>query len=103
FVLHALILTYFIAIYKPVSKDEPAPPIARYVELIRQNPDDKQFVQAPGPKIDRAPSPNAAFSNANRQASTPHPTGNQPTPRPGDGSQLYTPPKQASSNQSNPT
>jgi protein TonB len=97
FVLHALILTYFIAIYKPPSKDEPAPPIARYVELIRQNPDDKQFVQAPGPKIDRAPSPNAAFSNANRQASTPHPTGDQPTPRPGDGSQIYTPPKQAAS------
>lgn len=102
-VLHALILTYFIAFYKPVSKDEPAPPIARYVELIRQNPNEKEFVQAPGPKIDRAPSPDAAFSNANRKASTPNPTGNQPTPRPGDGSQIYTPPKQSPGSPSNPS
>jgi TonB family protein len=98
-VLHALILAYFIAFYHPVTKDAPAPPIARYIELIRQNPQDKEFVQAPGPKIDRPPSPNAAFSNANRQASTPHPTGNQPTQRPGDGSRIFTPPKQASSDQ----
>ena len=91
FVLHALILFYFIAVYKPVSKDAPAPPIARYVELIRQNPQDKQFVEAPGAKIKTAPSPDAAFSNANRHASTPHPTGDQPTQRPGDGSNLFTP------------
>jgi TonB family protein len=94
-VLHALILAYFIAIYRPVSRDTPAPPIARYVELIRQNPQDKEFRQSPGPKIDRPPSQNAAFSDANRHASTPHPTGDQPTLRPGDGSQIYTPPKQA--------
>jgi len=92
FIVHALLLAYFIATYKQVSKDSPAPPIARYVELIRQNPD-KTFVEAPGPKIDHAPSPNAAFSDANRKASTPHPTGEQPTQRPGDGSQIYTPPK----------
>ncbi|MEA2237345.1 MAG: hypothetical protein QOC81_2069 [Thermoanaerobaculia bacterium] len=102
-VLHALILAYFIAFYHPVTKDAPAPPIARYIELIRQNPNDKEFVQAPGPKIDRPPSSNAAFSNANRQASTPHPTGDQPTQRPGDGSKIYTPPKQASGNPSAPT
>ena len=66
FVLHALLLAYFIATYKPLSKDAPAPPIARYVELIRQNPD-KTFVEAPGPKLDRAPSPNAAFSDAQPQ------------------------------------
>ena len=92
FIVHALLITYFVATYKPVSKDAPAPPIARYVELIRQNPD-KSFVEAPGPKIDHVPSPNAAFSDANRKASAPHPTGEQPTQRPGDGSQLYTPPK----------
>jgi TonB family protein len=91
-ILHALLLAYFIATYKPVSKDAPAPPIARYVELIRQNPD-KSFVEAPGPKIKNAPSANAALSDGNRKASTPHPTGAQPTQRPGDGSQIYTPPK----------
>jgi TonB family protein len=101
--LHALILAYFIAFYHPVTKDAPAQPIARYIELIRQNPQDKEFVQAPGPKIDRPPSPNAALSNANRQASTPHPTGNQPTQRPGDGSRIFTPPKQASSDQNQNT
>jgi TonB family protein len=92
-VLHALILLYFIAFYRPVTKDAPAPPIARYVELIRQNPNDKEFTQAPGPKIEHPVSPDAAFSNANRKASTPNPTGDQPTQRPGDGSKLYTPPK----------
>ncbi|MGA8807379.1 MAG: TonB family protein [Thermoanaerobaculia bacterium] len=92
FIVHALLLAYFIATYKPVSKDAPAPPIARYVELIRQNPD-KTFVEAPGPKLNHAVSPNAALSDANRKASTPHPTGEQPTQRPGDGSQIYSPPK----------
>ena len=98
FIVHALLLAYFIATYKPVSKDTPAPPIARYVELIRQNPD-KTFVEAPGPKLDHAPSPNAALSDGNRNASTPHPTGETPTQRPGDGSQIYTPPKTPSGQQ----
>jgi TonB family protein len=99
FVLHILIFGYFIATYHPVTKDAPAPPIARYVELIRQSPKDKEFVEAPGPKINRAPSPNAALSNANREASTPHPTGDQPTQRPGDGTHLFTPPKSSSGQQ----
>jgi protein TonB len=90
-VLHAVIFAYFIATYNPVSKDTPAPPIARYVELIRQNPQDRQFVESPGAKIDHPPSPDAALSNANRKASTPHPTGEQPTQRPGDGSHIFTP------------
>jgi periplasmic protein TonB len=102
FIVHALLLAYFIATYKPVSKDTPAPPIARYVELIRNNPD-KTFVESPGPKIDHAPSPNAAFSDGNRKASTPHPTGEQPTQRPGDGSQIYTPPKAPAGQQQQPT
>jgi TonB family protein len=102
FVVHALLLAYFVATYKPVSKDAPAPPIARYVELIRQNPD-KTFLEAPGPKIKNAPSQNAAFSDANRKASTPHPTGEKPTQRPGDGSQVYTPPKTPSGQQQQPT
>jgi TonB family protein len=99
FILHILIFAYLIATYHPVSKDAPAPPIARYVELIRQNPADKQFTEAPGPKINRAVSPDAAYSNANRQASTPHPTGQQPTPRPGDGSHLFTPKTSSSKRQ----
>jgi protein TonB len=102
FIVHALLLAYFIATYKPVSKDTPAPPIARYVELIRNNPD-KTFVEAPGPKLDHAPSPNAALSDGNRKASTPHPTGETPTQRPGDGSQIYTPPKAPAGQQQQPT
>ena len=101
FILHALILFYFIAFYKPVSKDAPAPPIARYVELIRQNPNDKTFVESPGPKINHPVSPDAALSNANRQASTPHPTGDQPTRQPGDGSHIYTPPKSSAPSEPN--
>jgi TonB family protein len=103
FVVHAALFAYFIATYHPVSKDAPAPPIARYVELIRQNPHDKDFVEAPGAKIKNAPAPDAAFSNANRKAATPHPTGEQPTARPGDGSRLYTPPKTPAGQQQAPT
>jgi TonB family protein len=102
FILHAALFAYFIATYHPLLKDAPAPPIAHYVELIRQNKD-KDFVEAPGPKIKNAPRPDAAYSNANRHASTPHPTGEQPTPRPGDGSRLYTPPKSASAQQQETT
>jgi len=91
FILHILIFAYLIATYHPVSKDAPAPPIARYVELIRQNPADKQFVESPGPKINHPAPADAAYSNANRQASTPHPTGEKPTTRPGDGSELFRP------------
>jgi TonB family protein len=92
FILHAAIFGYFVATYRPISRDAPAPPIARYVELIRQN-QDKTFVESPGAKINHPVSPNAAFSDANREAATPHPTGDKPTTRPGDGSQLYTPPR----------
>ena len=84
--VHALILLYLVKIYRPVSKDAPAPPIARYVELIRQNP---QFTEAPGPKTNNAPL-SAPFSDANRSASMPHPTGDKPTLRPGQ-SGMYVP------------
>ncbi len=80
-IVHALIVIYLIKSYRAPSKDAPAPPIARYVELIRQNP---QFTEAPGPKVKSAPL-SAPFSDANREASTPHPTGDKPTPRPGEG------------------
>ncbi len=91
FILHAIVFGYFIATYHPVTKDTPAPPIAHYVELIRQNPQEKEFVEAPGAKLNRPARPDAALSDGNRQASTPHPTGERPTTRPGDGTRIYTP------------
>src|SRR5207244_9268320 len=78
-ILHALVLLYLVKTYRPVSKDAPAPPVARYVELMRQNP---QFTEAPGPKTNNAPL-SAPFSDANRSASMPHPAGAKPTGRPG--------------------
>ena len=87
-VIHALILFYLVKSYRAPAKDAPAPPIARYVELIRQNPRD--FVEAPGPKVKTAPL-TAPFSDANRSASMPHPTGDRPTLRPGENSSLYVP------------
>ena len=86
-ILHALLVTYVVLSYHPVSNDDAAPPIARYVQLIRQNP--RQFTEAPGPKVDSAPL-TAPWSDANRQASTPHPSGDRPTNRPGEGG-LFTP------------
>jgi TonB family protein len=84
--LHALILFYLVKSYQAPSKDAPAPPIARYVELIRQNP---QFTEAPGPHVKTAPL-HAPMSDANREASMPHPTGEKPTTRPGEGG-MYVP------------
>jgi TonB family protein len=93
-VLHALLLVWFIRSYDSIATVPQDAPIARYVELMRQNPEQRQpFTEAPGPAIDRAPSPNAALSDKDRRASSPRPTGDQPTVRPGDGSgRSYTPP-----------
>jgi protein TonB len=88
-VLHSALILFFINSYEPAAAVQTNRPIARYVELIRQNPRD--FVEAPGPAVDRAPL-NAPLSNANRKASMPEPTGPDPTSRPGDGSGLFTPP-----------
>lgn len=88
-VVHVVLIIWLIHSYHPVRNSDPAPPIARYVELIRQNP--QQFTEAPGPKVKTAPL-NALLSDANRKASTPNPTGDTPTLRPGDGSHaMYTP------------
>src|SRR5713226_7232038 len=86
-ILHAVLIVYFIRNYHPVTEADRSAPMLRYVELIRQNP---QFTEAPGPKTKTAPL-NAAFSDANRRASTPNPTSEKPTPRPGQGG-FYTPP-----------
>lgn len=89
-VLHVVLLFWFIRNYSAVPPAPQDVPITRFVELMKQNP--QEFVEAPGPAIDRAPSPSAALSDKNRRASMPEPTGDQPTRRPGDGGGLYTPP-----------
>ena len=88
-VFHVGLLVLFIRNYKPIETRAKSGPIARYVELIRQNP--KEFTEAPGPRTDKAPL-NALYSDANRKASMPNPTGDKPTNRPGDGRGIYTPP-----------
>jgi TonB family protein len=89
-VLHVLFLIWFALTYHPVAQDAPAAtPTVRYVELMRQNPRD--FVEAPGKQVDRAPL-TAPYSDANRKASTPQPTGDKPTIRPGNGRAVYVPP-----------
>ena len=93
-VLHGLLIVFLIHAYHPIRSDDKATPIAHYVELIKQNP--RNFTEAPGPGIDKTPL-NAPYSDANRKASGPKPTAEQPTIRPGDGSgRAYTPPPQAS-------
>ena len=88
-ILHAVIAIYIIATYKPVGSEKIVTPIVHYVELMRQN---KDFVEAPGAKQKTA-AIDAPLSDANRKASTPHPTGDTPTRRPGDGSsRLWSPP-----------
>lgn len=88
--VHTILLILFIRAHRAAPEIESkSTPIARYVELIRANP--REFVEAPGPAVDRAPL-NAPFSDANRRASIPEPTGDRPTDRPGDGRGLYTPP-----------
>ena len=92
-ILHTFLIAWLIHSYRPVQKNDAAPPIARYVELIRQNP--QEFTEAPGAKVKSAPL-NAPLSGANRKASMPEPTGDTPTTRPGDGSRaLYKPRTQA--------
>ena len=88
FVLHGLLVWWFIHAYSSVPQAAPSAPIARYVELMRKRPD---FTEAPGRAVERAPI-EAPLSNADRRASMPKPTGDQPTLRPGDGSRVHTPP-----------
>jgi len=89
-VLHSAFILWFI--FRPQQTSAPAKdvPMVRYVELMQQN-QPKEFVEAPGPAVDRQPL-NAPLSDANRNASMPEPTGLNPTTRPGDGGERYTPP-----------
>jgi TonB family protein len=88
-VLHSAFIIWFLQTHRAGPAAAKNVPIARYVELIQQNP--KQFTEAPGPAVDKTPL-NAPFSDANRKASMPEPTGLTPTKRPGDDGGLFTPP-----------
>ena len=88
-VFHAALITLFITSYRGTPAEQPESPITRYVELIRQQP--KEFTEAPGPAVESAPL-TAPYSDANRRASMPNPTGDKPTKRPGDGEGLFQPP-----------
>lgn len=89
FLLHGLLIAWFVFSYRPVQQAAAVTPMTRYVELIKQNP--SEFVEAPGQAVASAPL-NAPLSNANRKAAIPEPTGDKPTQRPGDGGGLYQPP-----------
>jgi len=88
-IIHAVVITWIVKNYKPIQASElPSSPIVHYVELMRQQP--KDFTEAPGRKTATAPL-SAPLSDANRKASMPKPTGDQPTKRPGDGTPIYVP------------
>ena len=88
-VAHVALILWFVFSYKPVPVPRDVP-MARYVELMQQQP--QEFTEAPGPEVLTAPR-NAPLSDKNRKASMPEPTGPNPTTRPGDGSNApYTPP-----------
>ena len=91
-ILHAMLLIWFIRSYRAIPPAPQDVPIARYIELMKQNP--SGFTEAPGPAVERAPI-NAPLSDRNRKASMPEPTGTQPTQRPGEGGAIYTPPSQS--------
>ena len=91
-VLHVLLLILFVRAYRPRPPVASDTPMARYVELISQNPQEKKFTEAPGPKLEQSPITAAPQSDANRRASMPNPTGMQPTKRPGEGGAIYNPP-----------
>jgi TonB family protein len=91
-IVHAGLIIYLALHYHPVTSAS-VEPIARYVQLIRQQPRD--FVEAPGPRRDSAKL-TSPVSDANRKASMPKPTGEKPTTRPGEGG-IYTPPMSSAS------
>jgi len=88
-IVHIVLIVWVVANYHAISSNDKPTPMSKYVVMMKQN--SQQFTEAPGRKIQKAPI-NAAYSDANRKASTPRPTGEQPTRRPGEGAPLYTPP-----------
>ncbi|MGA7617590.1 MAG: TonB family protein [Thermoanaerobaculia bacterium] len=75
----------------------PPPPKKSPIEYVELQPRaggsaaDRVFTEAPGAATTQTPSPDAPFSNRNRRAATPNPTGEKPTLRPGSGG-AYIPP-----------
>lgn len=92
---HVVLLALFTLSLKKKPEAQKDQPIARYVMLLKDNP---TFEEAPGPAVDKTPI-QAPFSDANRKASTPKPTGDQPSSRPGTGGAFIpsAPPAPASS------
>lgn len=91
FVLHASLIAWFVATYKPAPPVAKAGPMARYVELIKQNPQTPTgFTEAPGGRSVTAPL-NAPTSDANRKAAMPQPTGDRPTIRPSENEGHFQP------------
>ena len=90
-IVHTLLVIFLVTHYHSVTTADQATPTVRYVQLLRQNP---QFTEAPGAKTKTAKL-NAPFSDANRHAAMPEPTGPKPTIRPGEGG-IYTPPMKSS-------
>lgn len=87
-ILHGGLLAWFVYSYRPAQQAAAYTPMTRYVELLKQNP--QEFTEAPGKKLDTAPL-NAPLSDGNRKTAMPEPTGDTPTQRPGDSSGLFQP------------
>ena len=81
-VAHVLLVTYVVR-REPALLLAEEPPV-RYVEFLPNAAEERMFTEAPGPESEKT-APEAAFSNRNRIASTPNPTGEQSTKRPGAG------------------
>jgi TonB family protein len=89
-VVHTLLIIGLVHAYHPIRSDDKPTQIARYIELIKSNPQ-RDFTEAPGAKRNKARI-DAPWSDANRSASMPQPTGDKPTIRPGNDHRIYTPP-----------
>lgn len=92
-IVHSGVLV-LLAFREPQPAPAPSQPIPRFVQLLRQQP--ASFEEAPGPARESSRL-EAPFSNANRRASSPQPSGSEPTLRPGDGQSMYRPPDQRGS------
>jgi TonB family protein len=88
FIVHVVFAVWVVLTYHPVKNADVPAPMVQYVELMRQQP--KNFTEAPGKKVETAPI-TAPFSDANRKAAMPKPTGDTPTQRPGESEALYVP------------
>jgi TonB family protein len=93
--VHAALIFWLATHVSRVAPEAVSAPIVHYVELMRQNPVERTFTEAPGAKIKNAPRPDAAFSDANRHAASEQRTGDQLTMRPGDGSKIFQQPTAA--------